>query len=525
MAKEKNIKKINLIFDLDNTLISARKVYRALESSFAKAGIKRKDFQEMYRESKVEGVLNLKRFISLAERKFSFSKKEINNILKEIFKEGKEYLYPDVFSFFRKWFSRVDIFLVSLGDKEFQKEKLKGTGIYKFFKKILITRDERKIKEIQSLFHKGKKNFVIEDDPETLFYLKRKFKKIITIRINRNEGKYKDLPNNKNIDFSIKSLKELDQILEESLSKPRALLLFSGGLDSVLAAKILLGQGIKVKGITFKSYFFDEKKAIEMAKKINLPLRVIDISRSHLKIVKNPKYGYGKSMNPCLDCRILMLKKAKETMKREKFSFVATGEVLGERPMTQNKEALMLTEKESRLRGYLLRPLSARLLPKTIPERLYLVNRKKLLDIRGRSRKKQIELAKKYKIKNYLTPSGGCLLTDPEFSKRLKKLLERYPNFQGNDVELLKIGRHFWKGRAKIIVGRNESENKRIKKLAKKGDALIEMKNYPGPLTLIRNYRKGRINKTVIKEAKKLTQYYSLKSRGKKNVIFKILSK
>lgn len=519
------MKKINLIFDLDNTLISARKVYRALESSFTKAGVKRKDFQGMYRESKVGGVFNLGRFISLAEKDFSFSGRKINEILEEVFKKRGKYLYPDVLPFFRKWFSKVDIFLVSLGDEEFQKRKLKGSGIYKFFKRILITKDKRKIKEVQPLFNKEKKNFVIEDNPEMLFYLKRKFKRIITVRINRGEGKYKELPDNRNIDFSIKSLRELDQILKESLRKPRTLLLFSGGLDSILAARILQNQGIKIEGVSFKSYFFDAEKAKETAKEINLPLRVIDISRSHLKIVKNPKYGYGKAMNPCLDCRILMLKKAKEIMKREKFIFIATGEVLGERPMTQNIKAFELTEKESGLEGYLLRPLSAKLLPKTVPEKLLLVNRERLLDIKGRSRKKQIELAKKYRIKNYPTPSGGCLLTDPEFSKRIKELLEKNPSFQGNDVELLRVGRHFWEGRAKIVVGRNEKENKRIKKLAKKGDILIEMKNYPGPLTLIRNYGKGRASKIVINEAKKLTQYYSLKSRRKKDVVFEILTK
>ena len=309
------------------------------------------------------------------------------------------------------------------------------------------------------------------------------------------------------------------------MRKIKALLLFSGGLDSILATKVLMEQGIKVKGITFKSYFFDAEQAKKAAKKIKLPLKVIDFSREHLKIVKNPKHGYGKAINPCIDCHILMLKTAKEIMKKEKLSFVATGEVLGERPMSQNKRALGLIEKESGLKGYLLRPLSARLLETTIPEKMGLVDREKLLDIFGRSRKRQIALARKYKIKNYPAPAGGCLLCDIEFSKRLRELLKIYPRCNGSDIELLKLGRHFWFNKTKIVVGRNEEENKKIKKLKKKRDILIEMKNYPGPLTLVRDYNASMlrsIEQDILEKAKKLTQYYSTKARRKKNVEFKI---
>jgi tRNA U34 2-thiouridine synthase MnmA/TrmU len=309
------------------------------------------------------------------------------------------------------------------------------------------------------------------------------------------------------------------------MRKIKALLLFSGGLDSILATKVLMEQGIKVKGITFKSYFFDAEQAKKAAKKIKLPLKVIDFSREHLKIVKNPKHGYGKAINPCIDCHILMLKKAKEIMKKEKLSFVATGEVLGERPMSQNKRALGLIEKECGLKGYLLRPLSARLLETTIPERMGWVDREKLLDIFGRSRKRQIALAKKYKITKYPLPAGGCLLCDIEFSKRLRELLKIYPRCNGSDIELLKLGRHFWFDKTKIVVGRNEEENKKIKKLKKKRDILIEMKNYPGPLTLVRDYNASMlrsIEQDILEKAKKLTQYYSTKARRKKNIEFKI---
>ena len=321
-------------------------------------------------------------------------------------------------------------------------------------------------------------------------------------------------------------------------TKSKCLLSFSGGLDSILAAKILMEQEITVKGITFKSYFFDAEQAKKAAKKIGLPLKIVDFSKEHLEMVKKPKYGYGKAMNPCIDCHILMLKVAKAIMKKEKSSFVATGEVLGERPMSQNKGALTLIEKESGLSGYLLRPLSAKLLKQTIPEKLGWIDRKKLLDISGRSRKRQIALAKKYKIESYPTPAGGCLLCDLEFSRRLKELLKICPKCEDSDIELLKYGRHFWNDKIKIVVGRNEQENKKIKKLTrstnsglilsiaeglkKKKDVLIEMRNYSGPLTLVRNYRAAKIPKSVLDKAKKLTQYYSTKARYKKDVEFKI---
>ena len=324
------------------------------------------------------------------------------------------------------------------------------------------------------------------------------------------------------------------------MKKVKALVLFSGGLDSAITAKILKLQGIKVLGVHFKSCFFDNSKvAKNLAKSLKIPLKVIDISKEHLKTVKKPKYGYGKAMNPCIDCHILMLKKAKEIMIKRKFDFVATGEVLGQRPFSQNWKFLKLIEKESSLKGRLLRPLSAKLLEKTIPEEIGLINRERLLDISGRSRKKQLKLAKSRKISGFSTPAGGCLLTDSEFSKKLKKLFKiKYANSLGekahtnndeNDISLLKIGRHFFERNCQIVIGRNEEENKKIKKLAclsgrqaRKRDILIEMENYPGPLTLLRKYKKEKIPKKILDRAKNLTQYYSTKSRGKKDIKFNL---
>jgi tRNA-uridine 2-sulfurtransferase len=295
------------------------------------------------------------------------------------------------------------------------------------------------------------------------------------------------------------------------MKKAKALVLLSGGLDSILAAELLRRQGADVQALSFKSYFFNDEAAIKAARDMDIPLRVADFSKEHLELVKNPPHGFGKAANPCIDCHALMLKKAKEIMEKEGFDFVATGEVLGERPMSQNRQSLGIVQRESSLDGYLLRPLSAKLLPPTVPEEKGLVDREKLLDVSGRSRKKQMELAEKWGIKDYPSPAGGCLLTDPGFGRRIIELLEIYPEFDGNDVQLLKVGRHFWEEGVKIIMGREEKENDDIRSLARKGDILIEMSNYPGPLTLVRNYSSKNTVETVEK-AKQLTREYSKKA-------------
>lgn len=320
------------------------------------------------------------------------------------------------------------------------------------------------------------------------------------------------------------------------MKKIKAIILFSGGLDSILAAKILQKQGIKLLGLVFKSYFFNQKQAEKTAQEIKLELKIVDFSEEHLKIVKKPKFGYGRAINPCIDCRILMLKKAKEmffNVKRSQsikdenyyrnteFNFIATGDVLGQRPLSQNRNTLELIENQSLLKGFLLRPLCAKLLKPSIPEKLKWVNRELLLDIQGRSRKRQILLAEKYKIREYANPAGGCILTDLEFGKRLKELLKIYLKCKSNDIELLKLGRHFLQDKTKIVVGRNEAENKKIQELARSKDILVEMKNYTGPLTLIRNYEKTKIKSLVLEKAKKLTQYYSTKARNKEQIKFK----
>ncbi|MDO8667727.1 MAG: 7-cyano-7-deazaguanine synthase [bacterium] len=328
----------------------------------------------------------------------------------------------------------------------------------------------------------------------------------------------------------------------------KALVLLSGGLDSMLAAKILMEQGIEVTGLSFKSNFFGTTKAKKVAEQLGIKLIEVDFSAEHFIMVKNPKHGYGKNMNPCIDCHAMMLKKAKEIMDREGFDFVATGEVLGERPMSQNAEALKTVEKESGLAGRLIRPLSAKLLAESGLEKSGKVIREKLLDISGRSRKPQLALVKKYGIKEYSSPGGGCLLTDPVFSEKLKKMFEYWPESDGLDAQLIKYGRMFWlKDQVGeyvlLVIGREKEDNEQLEKIAKPGDVLIKIDPLvAGPTSIIRikNYElriKNEIRETDVPEGLKLrefkldekksekeileiatilTGYYATKSRGKK---------
>jgi len=266
----------------------------------------------------------------------------------------------------------------------------------------------------------------------------------------------------------------------------KAICVFSGGLDSMLSAQIIRSQGIEVVGFFFKTPFFTPEKAIRSAQLIKLPLKIVDITEEHLKILKNPKYGYGENMNPCIDCHALMFKCAGKIMEQEGADFVISGEVLGQRPMSQNRKALQIIAEESGLGRLLLRPLSAKKLPVTIPEERGWVKRELLLDIHGRSRKPQLELAKKYGITDFPSPAGGCLLTDRTFSKRLKDLIELKKDFDIRDIELLKLGRHFRIDKTtKVIVGRNKKENQMLKDLYRKEDVLLEPKGIPGPVVLL----------------------------------------
>lgn len=301
--------------------------------------------------------------------------------------------------------------------------------------------------------------------------------------------------------------------------KIKALVLFSGGLDSILAVKLLQKQNIDVTAISFYSPFFNSEQAKKSSEQINIKLIMKDFSKQILELAKNSPHGYGKNMNPCIDCHATMLKEAKKIMKKQKYDFIATGEVLNERPMSQSLNSLQLVEKLSGLKGFLLRPLSAKRLPKTIMEEKRIVNRDKLEAIEGRSRKRQLQLAKKYKIKKYPAPAGGCLLTDANLSIKLKELLDLVPDADLNDVELLKYGRHFWDNTNKIVIGRDEDDNKNILTLAKDDDIILKLKDFPGPDALIRFWEEDGLIKDIVKKASILVKKYSVKAKNRKNVI------
>lgn len=287
----------------------------------------------------------------------------------------------------------------------------------------------------------------------------------------------------------------------------KALALLSGGLDSMLAVKIIQDQGIEVIGVAFTSPFFGPEKARRAAEQLGIPLQVVDITDDLIPVLLNPKYGYGRHLNPCIDCHALMLRKAGELMESFGASFLITGEVLGERPKSQNAQALQIVARESGRAGYVLRPLSAKLLPPTIPEEKGWVDRERLLAIRGRSRKQQMALAEQYGLTDYPTPAGGCLLTDPELARRLKELLADNPAPNRKDLELVKYGRHFrLPGGVRIVVARREGEIEPLLACARPGDYVLRMKGVPGPRTLVRG---KSIDENALRVAAALTARYS----------------
>lgn len=273
--------------------------------------------------------------------------------------------------------------------------------------------------------------------------------------------------------------------------KRRALVLLSGGLDSMLACEVLRRCGVEVFGIAFKSPFFGGAKAEKAASYLGVPLVVVDITEPHLEVVKKPRFGYGKNLNPCIDCHALMVAQALAEMEKLQADFLATGEVLGERPKSQNREALAQVARASGAGELLLRPLSARLLPETRPEREGWVDREKLLDISGRSRRRQMDLAQKWGITEYENPAGGCLLTDAGFSSRLEELLRRVPECDRRDVELIKLGRQVWRGNTLLVVGRRHEENLGLEEIALPSDALCRERERPGPTALLRPFPRG----------------------------------
>jgi tRNA-specific 2-thiouridylase len=281
---------------------------------------------------------------------------------------------------------------------------------------------------------------------------------------------------------------------KEKKYRAHAVALYSGGLDSTLAILLMLKQNIRVTALFFVHNFgytpnpedSSETNPYVVARKFGFDLEVIHLGQKFVDIVLEPQHGRGAHMNPCVDCKILMMREAAAYMEKTGADFVVTGEVLGQRPFSQLKNQMNLVLKKSGLKGKLLRPLCAHHFPPTEPELSGLVDREQLLDIQGRSRKRQMMLAEEYGLEDYPTPAGGCLLTDKGFSNRLKDLIEHTREFTPDDIDLLKVGRHFRIDKnTKIVVGRNEQENERLEKLAGPQHLLFDVIDIASPLAIL----------------------------------------
>jgi tRNA U34 2-thiouridine synthase MnmA/TrmU len=276
---------------------------------------------------------------------------------------------------------------------------------------------------------------------------------------------------------------------------PLAVGLMSGGLDSILAAVIVRSLGFRVVAFRFITPFFgwelrgrEEELVQSCRERYDIDLRVTSVWPEYLEIVRRPEHGFGKNMNPCIDCKIFMLRKARAQMEEMGAAFVFTGEVLGQRPMSQRRDTLHLIENASGLKDRLLRPLSAHLLPPSLPERDGRVDRAALFAIRGRGRADQIAMAARLGITDYPAPAGGCLLADPTFAARVKSLKSHRGDLDPGHVELLTTGRHFiLPGGGHLVVGRNQRENERMLRMAAAEDTILSTPDVPGPVVILRD--------------------------------------
>lgn len=303
-----------------------------------------------------------------------------------------------------------------------------------------------------------------------------------------------------------------------------AVALLSGGLDSTLAVKMMLDQGIRVVALNFTSPFCTctnkssgcKSEAVRVAQEFNIPIKVMNKGVDYLEIVRNPRFGYGKGLNPCIDCRIFLLRKAGEYMRESGADFIITGEVLGQRPMSQRRDALKRIEEESGLKGLILRPLSARHFEPSIPEISGWVDREKLLAIEGRSRKEQIQLADELDVGNYPCPAGGCMLTEPLFVPKLKDLFDHHVMLDMFDIKLLKIGRHFRISSShKLILGRDERENTQLIAVARAEDMLLNLEEGAGPAGLF----SGPVDDAMLETAVSLFLNHTKTPTGEKSLV------
>lgn len=285
--------------------------------------------------------------------------------------------------------------------------------------------------------------------------------------------------------FDVGSQKHIMTLMVET-EQIRALSLLSGGLDSRLAVCVLKDQSIDVQGVVFDSPFFNKDIAIDAAKQLDIPLHISRFSADIVSLLDEPKHGFGSCMNPCIDCHALMLRRAGEMLEEQGCHFLSTGEVLDQRTMSQSMRGLVSVADDSGYGDLVVRPLSAGLLPETMPEREGWVDRSKLLSIQGRGRRTQFQLAEKYGLKEYPTPAGGCRLTEPDFCKRLKDLCDHEGLDGEGSLVLLRFGRHFrLADNVKIIVGRHEDDNMFLEGNAELYDLILKIEGDPGPTGLM----------------------------------------
>jgi tRNA(Ile)-lysidine synthase TilS/MesJ len=266
----------------------------------------------------------------------------------------------------------------------------------------------------------------------------------------------------------------------------RGLSLLSGGLDSTLAICVLRAQGLHIEAVVFESPFFTSRPARKAAALLDVRLHVVDFSHEIVGLVQHPPHGFGGAMNPCVDCHAAMIQRAGVLMEELGFDFLATGEVLNQRPMSQNRRSLQIVQQDCGYADRLVRPLCAQHLEPTEPERRGIVDRTRLLALHGRSRQAQMALAKEYGIREYPSPAGGCLLTETGFCRRIQDLMAREGMADLRLVRLLRTGRHLrLPGGGKCIVGRNRADNETLAAAATDGDALVWSVNVPGPTLLL----------------------------------------
>ena len=267
----------------------------------------------------------------------------------------------------------------------------------------------------------------------------------------------------------------------------KAMALLSGGLDSTLAVCIVKEQGIEIEAVNFQTMFGCCKDdARSVAYRLGIPLTFLKVGDDYLKVIQNPKYGYGRGINPCVDCRGYMFALAKKYMEQCGASFLISGEVLDQRPMSQKMKDFARIEAETGLEGLILRPLSAKRLTLTLPEKAGIIEREKLFGIHGRSRRVLLQLAARYGIENPPMPSAGCALTSPAFAKKVRDVFGHHPDYERWEFEILKMGRHFrLDPKTKVVVARNQNQNEYFENLHPPGTALLTCRNFAGPHALL----------------------------------------